>query len=344
MSRSANFLQGLTVVDLGLGMAPALITKFMREAGARVHRFEPPGGDPFYAIYPAYGIWHHGKSARNLDATAEGELQETLANADIVVIGGEAFPQLDWAFDAQDIAARNPCAVVLELTASVATEAEKDAIANELLMQARTGMCFEHYSDRPVNFAYPVASYGAVLSSLIAVITALIAREDSGQGQIISESLMQGCLESLRVMWLQAERPDARFRGAVPKDSRMTIFKCADGKYVHMMLGLPGSKKRFHDLLGIDPNEIEDYLNENGSATGMGKDPGKFWGDVDAYAVPIAKWTSEEFKQKLREIDIPSATVTPPGEAWELPQVALNEILETDPEGNQYVGFPIRGL
>ena len=37
-------LADLTVVDLGAGMAPALIAKFLAELGARVIRVEPPDG------------------------------------------------------------------------------------------------------------------------------------------------------------------------------------------------------------------------------------------------------------------------------------------------------------
>jgi crotonobetainyl-CoA:carnitine CoA-transferase CaiB-like acyl-CoA transferase len=60
MTDSNAGLAGLKVVDLGVGMAAALIAKFLREAGAEVTRIEPGGGDPFYEVYPAYAVWRRG--------------------------------------------------------------------------------------------------------------------------------------------------------------------------------------------------------------------------------------------------------------------------------------------
>jgi crotonobetainyl-CoA:carnitine CoA-transferase CaiB-like acyl-CoA transferase len=62
MTDSNAGLDGLTVVDLGVGMAAALIAKFLREAGAEVTRIEPGGGDPFYQVYPAYAVWRRGQT------------------------------------------------------------------------------------------------------------------------------------------------------------------------------------------------------------------------------------------------------------------------------------------
>jgi crotonobetainyl-CoA:carnitine CoA-transferase CaiB-like acyl-CoA transferase len=57
LTKSDMGLRGLKVVDLGVGMAAALVAKFLRESGAEISRFEPPGGDPFYEVYPAFGVW-----------------------------------------------------------------------------------------------------------------------------------------------------------------------------------------------------------------------------------------------------------------------------------------------
>ena len=46
MADSGSGLRGLTVVDFGVGMAAALVCKFLREAGAEVLRFESAAGDP----------------------------------------------------------------------------------------------------------------------------------------------------------------------------------------------------------------------------------------------------------------------------------------------------------
>jgi len=44
--KSDTGLSGLKVIDLGVGMAPALVAKFLREGGAGITRLEPAAGDP----------------------------------------------------------------------------------------------------------------------------------------------------------------------------------------------------------------------------------------------------------------------------------------------------------
>ena len=62
MTKPDTGLNGLKVIDLGVGMAPALVAKFLREGGADITRLEPPAGDPFYEVYPAYEVWRRGST------------------------------------------------------------------------------------------------------------------------------------------------------------------------------------------------------------------------------------------------------------------------------------------
>src|SRR5580704_11433410 len=89
---SDSGLRGLKVVDLGVGIAAALVTKFLREGGADITRLEPSEGDPFYAVYPAYEVWRRGSTVlRNLDRPQES-LETLLASADVCLLGGEDYP------------------------------------------------------------------------------------------------------------------------------------------------------------------------------------------------------------------------------------------------------------
>lgn len=324
-------------------MSTALIAKFIREAGAEIARCEPPGGDPFYDIYPAYAAWHDQGVGKCPAKDTADELQRWLADADICVIGGEDYPGLDWQFDASELLKLNSRLIVVEVTASPPIEGEDPPASHELLAQARSGMSFENFSDRPIAFNFPVATYGAVLNAITGVFVALISREQTGQGQIVSTSLIEGALDACRSMWYQAEQPDPLFMAMVPKDSRMTIFRCNDGKYVHMMMGTPGAKERFYQLIGLDPNEFTDTLNDRGMPTGRGE-PSMFWGDIEAFAKPISKFSSDEFVRLLNDNGFPGIQVYEPGECWDMPQIGVNGILKTDSSGRQHVGFPINGL
>src|SRR4029077_5066467 len=94
VSSPMSQLAGLTVVDLGAGMAPALIAKFLRELGARVIRVPPPGGDPFERFYPAHTTWRRDQLVDHAAAADESCLEALLSKADICLVGGEDHPDL----------------------------------------------------------------------------------------------------------------------------------------------------------------------------------------------------------------------------------------------------------
>jgi len=338
-----SVLQGVLVTDLGLGMPAALVTKFLLEAGAKVRRLEPASGDPFYALYPAYEIWQSGKEIHSATVDQAGVSAEWLNGVDICVIGGEDYPGLDWRFNAAQLQAENPRLIVVNIEACLPVEGEEPLVANDLLAQARSGLSYEHYSDRPIVFNFAAPTFGAVFNAITGIFTALIVRETTGKGQIVSTSLVEGALDACRSSWFRAEKPDMRFMAQVPKDTRMTIFKCKDGKYVHLMMGTPGAKQRFYSLLNLDPDQLTDTLDDRGMPTGRG-DTSMFWGDIDAFARPIAQWTSDEFIALLQANDFPCVRVSEPGECWSLPQVDENGIIRTDAQGRQYAGFPVKGL
>src|SRR3954471_8086216 len=96
-------IRELKIVDLGLGMAAALCSKFLRESGARVTRVPLPDGDPFRDVYPAYEAWHEGNTvARHFEADA------LLADADVCIVGGEDYPGTGRNHDADELARKHP--------------------------------------------------------------------------------------------------------------------------------------------------------------------------------------------------------------------------------------------
>ena len=88
--KSDTGLSGLKIIDLGVGMAPALVAKFLREGGADITRLEPAAGDPFYEVYPAYEVWRRGSTI--LRENEGPSLDTLLATADVGLVGGEDYP------------------------------------------------------------------------------------------------------------------------------------------------------------------------------------------------------------------------------------------------------------
>jgi crotonobetainyl-CoA:carnitine CoA-transferase CaiB-like acyl-CoA transferase len=337
METAASFAQGLHVVDLGIGMSAALFVKLLVESGADVTRFEPPRGDPFYGIYPAYETWQRGKRI----ARWEEDIDSSLANADVCVVGGEDYPGLSWHQDAESLSARHDRLIVTQLRACP-PELEGGAhAAVDLLAQARSGLTFEHFSTRPIAFALPAPSYGAALQAMLGTMAALYAREDTGRGQIVSTSLLQGALSWLAPLWFQASKPDALSDGIVPKDPQQLIFRCADGQYVQMFMAVAGGVGKLYKVLGIDDPSANPA--DRGISSGAGN-PRNFFGNVELIGQHAAKWRSADLLEVLRATGLAAERVSAPGVCWDDPQAAANGIIRIDEHSTRYVGFPVKGL
>src|ERR1700677_1074983 len=105
MSPSGKPLDTLSVVDLGLGLSAALVTRRLADAGAEIRRIEPSAGDPFYELHPCYSGWRRAAqiSKAETSAAALALAADRLATADLCVVGGEDFPGLDWRVNVEEL-------------------------------------------------------------------------------------------------------------------------------------------------------------------------------------------------------------------------------------------------
>jgi crotonobetainyl-CoA:carnitine CoA-transferase CaiB-like acyl-CoA transferase len=329
-------LDGVLVLDLGSGMAPALVTKFLAEAGARVIRLEAEN-DPFYGVYPAYRIWHGMKEVEKIPALSAPRVAALLARADICVLGGEDFPEFSWRLDAAAVAARHPDVTILNITGYPDSLPFRDRPAAEILIQARSGFCFEHYSEKPYVAAFAAANYGAALVGLSALLGAYFGRLGGGGGRLASVSLFEGVLSWCTAYWVEGEKPDGRLRFVMPRDPHPLIFRCRDGKYIHFVLGSAGSKGRLYRILKIDDPTVA--IDDSGFPNPAAP-PKYFFGDVDTLAAHVANFDSDELVAAIVAAEVAVEHVLQPGECWGEPQVAHNALLRDAPTGETYAGPP----
>ena len=320
-------------------MAAALVTKFLVEAGAKVTCIEPPGGDPFSELYPAYEIW---RRALLIDAESSGSherIRELVAEADICVLGGDDHPGLDdWRHDAAEFQALNPRLVILDIEGYPSQTEDAGRPATEILVQARSGLAYEHYSDRPLLMSFQPSTYGAALQGLAGLYSALYEREYSGLGQIVSTSQFEGALMWASILWCEGSKPTPAFDFVLPKDPCPLIFKCADGKYVQVVLGSAGSKGRLYKILGIDDPDVD--INDSGMPK-PSADARNFFGDVDLLESYIGRWQSDELLNAIWDAGLPAEPVLPPGGCWDDEQVQHNGIIVQEPDGTHHVGHPV---
>jgi crotonobetainyl-CoA:carnitine CoA-transferase CaiB-like acyl-CoA transferase len=331
-------LTGLNVVDLGVGMAAAMVSKVLAEAGASVLRLEPEMGDPFYEVYPAYGVWRRKSTIECVEKLAIERVLHRLHGADVCLVGGEDFPGFEWGLSPAAIIAENPRLVVLEIQASPGTAEPFPAV--EILAQAASGIAAEHYSDRPICAGFAAASYGCALQGLVGLISAVLASKQGAPGQIVSASLFEGALTWVLPRWFDATRPSGDFLFELPKDPHPLVFRCADGAYVHLVIGSAGSKGVLYGILGIEDPDLDPNDSGAPSASGTGK---FFFGDVDLLERHVVRHDSGELLETIWRAGLAGERVMPPGACWDDPQVAHNRIVERVGDGIRCVGSPLHG-
>jgi crotonobetainyl-CoA:carnitine CoA-transferase CaiB-like acyl-CoA transferase len=329
---SLGSVGGLKVIDFGLGLTAALIAKQFAELGARVSRIEPASGDPFYDVYPAYGHWRRRELRESADRT-----ESILEDADLCIVGGEDFPGIAHEQNAESLSHRYRRLIVLRIL-SYPDDAARRRPAVDLLVQARTGMVYEQFSGRPIAASIPLAGYGAALQGLIGSWVALIERERSGLGQIVTVSLAAGAAMFWGPFWMKAEKADAGFAGITPRDVRHLILRCAGDEFVQLTFGVPGALAKAYKALGItDPTDPADR--------GM-PDPARgaanFYGNLDLLNSFAYRHTRPNLIRALREAGVPAEAVLAPGDCWSDEQTRINGIIEEDETGWSGVGNPLR--
>ena len=337
MPEALKLLRDIRVVDLGVGMSTALVAKYLADAGADVVRIEPKGGDPFYNCYPAYEIWRRGITRNRAAEHDSSLLNALLAAADICIIGGEDHPGLEHCNNAEAISSANSRLVVLDITGYPHGSKSAGRPLNEILAQARSGLCYEQFSTCPILIGFQPASYGAALQGLCALLAAVYAREFSGHGQIARTSLFEGALTWLGLFWGDFEKPAPQCF-VNPKDTTPLIFRCADGAYIHLVIGAPGSKYKVYQILGIDDPSVRPG---EGDMPDISSGPRNFYGNIDVLAPYIAARKSGDLLEALWSAGLPAELVLAPGACWDSPQAVHNALIAQDADGTRHVANPI---
>lgn len=328
---ASGLLEGLKIIDLGVGMAPALMAKMLAEMGAEVTRIEPDGGDPFVKVYPAYEIWHSG--ARR---APKSELAGLLSVADVCLIGGEDHPAIPRRRDAADIAAQHPRLVVVDLDDGPDGTSYVGPMT-ELLAQVRSGLVWEQEPERPIVNAFEPASYGAALQGMAGLLAAVFERESSGLGQIVSTSLWAGALAWIGSYWAKLEKPTPMADFVIPRGVWPLIFRTRDDRYIHIAIGGAGSKYLFYQALEIDDPTV---LPGDSGFPKPGSPAKEFFGDWDLLAEHFAKKDCDDLLARAWERGLPAEEVLQPGECWSDPQVVHNRTIVQQRNGTRHVGLP----
>lgn len=344
MGSKSGPLDGLKVLEFTRGRAGAIAGMLFAEYGAEVLRIEPPGGDPLWDDLPGYPVWHRGKEIVEIDLALEtaGEaILKRLPVTDVLLVALRPGALVRKGLGYEEVASLAPRLVYSSISGFGGAH---EGPGYEAVVQSHVGLPSYQGARRaaPEISTYPAASFGAGLLCTIGTLAALHQREQTGFGQLVETSLLDGLLAHLVMTLTQPVDQDVVVPPVSGSAPTLAIYRCGDGQHLQIHLGARGALERLFEVTGLEPS---DFVHEETGRHFAGDPEGgeRFRAALTAVleARPRAAWV-----ELFTRADVPVSACLAPGEALLHEQTAaLDMAVELrDPMLGRIttVGSPIR--
>jgi formyl-CoA transferase len=231
-------LSGVKVLDVATLFPAPLLAAMLGDFGADVVKVEPQAGDPLRAFGVApWAVAGRNKRSVRLDfATTEGLdlLHRLVAVADVIVLNQPRALLERWGCTDDQIAARNPRAIVAHVTAFGTSGPYADRIGNGTLAEAFVGI---------PRSSVPLGDSVGAITGVVGVLAALYWRDaGGGAGQVIDVSLYEALLQLL----------GPAVAGVEGVRSLRDVFVAADGRAVAVSATTDAQLARLREVAGDD--------------------------------------------------------------------------------------------
>jgi itaconate CoA-transferase len=194
-------LNGITVVSIEQAVAAPFATRQLADLGARVIKIERPGSGDFARSYDtavkgmaSHFVWlNRTKESVALDLKhpqAAPILEKLLERADVIVqnLAPGAADRL--GLGSHTLRTRYPRLIICNISGFGASGPYAGKKAYDLIVQSEVGMLsVTGTADTPCKVGVSIADISAAMYAYSGILTALLARKDSGQGTIVDVSL-----------------------------------------------------------------------------------------------------------------------------------------------------------
>jgi benzylsuccinate CoA-transferase BbsE subunit len=255
--QTSSALSDIRVLDLA-GEPGWYCGKLLAELGADVIKVEPPGGDPGRHVGPFFRdevdpekslyFFAHNTSKRGVTlniATADGQalFRRLAATADVVI---ETFPpgfleSIELGYQA--LTQVRPGMILASITGFGQSGPHSHYKAPDIVAVAMSGMMYiAGFPEDPPNRPYGNQShYCASIQAATGILTALLHRERTGEGQQVEVS-MQEALSMNQETAMQTWDIRGELRRRMGNERRLPaigVYECQDG-YMTFYVGVPG--------------------------------------------------------------------------------------------------------
>ena len=200
-------LSGLKVLDFSRVLSGPFASRMLSDLGADVVKVEPPDGDitrlwgkVIGGVAGYYGQINAGKRNIGIDLRAKGAkplVLELVRTADIVIENYRPDVMARLGLSYADLKAANPRIIMLSISGFGAEGPESHRGAYAPIVHAETGLLARHSqrSKAPLHdLPNSMADTNAGLHGLVALLAAVIYRQQSGLGQHIDIAMMDSTL------------------------------------------------------------------------------------------------------------------------------------------------------
>ena len=327
-----GLLSGLRVLDLTRFVAGSQATMLLAAMGAEVIKIEVPPGDPYRtqgteqvngesALFLAL---NSGKRSVAIDFRTQAgraALDRLLPSADMLVENARPGSLARYGLDWESVHARYPALIYGSISGygDVGPDAARGGF--DLILQAESGIMSVTGSAEsgPVKVGAPMLDVGAGLTCALGLLAACVERTHTGQGRLVSSSLLEFALASLGTL-AAAVLASGEAPGLLGTHSSVFApyggFRTSDGWLVLAGAGSEEMWARACQVLGL-PALTEDPRFADNSRRVANRDA--LTREIEAVLTtqPTACWLA-----RLAEAGVPAAEVHDLAQVLASPQVA----------------------
>jgi crotonobetainyl-CoA:carnitine CoA-transferase CaiB-like acyl-CoA transferase len=350
-------LSGIRILDVSQVMAGPFCCMLLADMGADVIKVEPPGtGDSTRQSMgfrmkgsdsPGFLALNRNKRSITLDLKTEADrevLYALVKTADVLVENARPGVATRLGMDYETLRAINPRLVYASISGFGQTGPWSQRPGFDLIAQAVSGILSSNGFEgmEPAKNSIAVADLGAGLFTAYAVLSALMGRQKSGEGQFVDASLFEAAL-ALSV-W---ETTELWGTGKSPKPigsaNRMSApyqaMEASDGWFV---IGAANQGLWLKLLKVIGREELQ---QDERFSTNALRIPNRI-ALIEALAPTFRTRTRDEWIESLLAAGVPAAPILDYGEAVVSEQAVAREMVKMIPhpvEGEfRALGFPVK--
>ena len=280
-----TLLKGIRVVEMGMWLAGPAAGGVLADWGADVIKVEPPSGDPMRQLFgaiggsketrcPPFDMFNRGKRSVAMDVNnpeSETSLLALIGSADVFLTNMRQSFLARIGLDPERLMARFPRLIYASLTGYGLEGPDKDLPGYDVAaFFARSGVADRSRAvgEPPPTVAGGLGDVVTGMTMTAGILAGLVARNETGQGQLVSTSLLRNGIYALgmdvstRVGLGKLGTLGGRL---APPNPLLNSYRCSDDRWF-WMIGAESERHwpRLLEALGRPSRLLDEHLYDTG--------------------------------------------------------------------------------